>query len=45
MTDDEAKLKKLSEKLQSALAIEDYEQAAKLRDEMKLIRGGTGKNA
>ncbi len=45
VTDDEAKLKKLSEKLQSALAIEDYEQAAKLRDEMKLIRGGTGKNA
>lgn len=45
VTDDETKLKKLSEELQSALAIEDYEQAAKLRDEMKLIRGGTGKNA
>lgn len=45
LADDETRLKMLSEKLQSALAVEDYEQAAKLRDEMRLIRGGTGKNA
>lgn len=43
--DDEVRLKKLSERLQSALAVEDYEQAAKLRDEMRMIRGGMGKNA
>lgn len=43
--DDETKLKRLSEELREALAVEDYEQAAKLRDEMRLIRGGMGKNA
>lgn len=43
--DDEVQLKKLSERLQSALAIEDYEEAAKLRDAMKLLKEGMGKNA
>lgn len=45
LSDEEVRLRKLSEKLQSALAIEDYEEAARLRDEMKLIREGMGKNA
>lgn len=43
--DNETRLKRLSEELKTALVIEDYEQAAKLRDEMKLIRGGMDKNA
>lgn len=43
--DEEMQLKKLSEELQTALAIEDYEEAARLRDAIKLIREGMGKNA
>ncbi len=43
--DDKLQLQKLSEELQSALAIEDYEEAARLRDVMKHIREGMEKNA
>jgi protein arginine kinase activator len=35
----ESELEKLSEKLKKAVANEEYEQAAKIRDEIKKLRG------
>lgn len=44
MTDSE-KIAKLDEALKSAIKIEDYEEAARLRDEIRFIKERTGKNA
>lgn len=39
------RIKQLDAKLKAALKVEDYEEAARLRDEIKLLKGKDGKDA